>query len=371
MAKKVKKAAIVTLRGYYNYGNLLQNYALDRVLRNYIDSVATVDIFPLEYKKERKKIKIKRYFKLVFKPKTFLKILSNRIKKILTSKKRKIYRAKREEIFRDFFEKHLKEIKLTDDVKREYDYFVAGSDQIWGIPDKSHYFLDFCDISKRIVYAASFGASFISDEKKDIYRNNIKDIPHISVRETAGAKIVKELINREVPVLIDPTLMLDKEDWLKISTPSGKKPRDKYMLCYFLGKEAKRLRKECEIFAKNENLKIVDLYNIKIPDYYVNGPAEFIDFIKDAEIIFTNSYHGAIFSIIFEKPFVLAGREGMNSRIDTLTTIFDLKGRLWDNVKEKQNYYSCSYEHVKPILEAERKKAYDYLEKALEINENQ
>ena len=106
---------------------------------------------------------------------------------------------------------------------------------------------------------------------------------------------------------------------------------------------------------------------------YSEGPSEFLDYIASCELFLTDSFHGAIFSILFNKPFVVFDRIGnmpsMSSRIETLLSKFKLEHRKWERVMETGNYFEVDFSHVKPILEKERKKAYEYLKNALKIKD--
>jgi hypothetical protein len=114
-------------------------------------------------------------------------------------------------------------IPVESEVDNHYDAFVAGSDQIWhpvwgeGLFDK--YFLSFAAPGKRIAYAASFGVPHIPEERMKLFTEYLKGMDYISVREQSGARIVKQLIGKDVPVLVDPTLLLSRDEWQRIEHP--------------------------------------------------------------------------------------------------------------------------------------------------------
>jgi hypothetical protein len=206
------------------------------------------------------------------------------------------------------------------------------------------------------------------------YKRWLSDMAYISVREDAGAKIVKELTGREAPILADPTLMLTKKKWLSISNPAQHKPNKPYLLTYFLGEVSKENRSNINQIASINSLEIVNMADINDEDRYSADPSEFIDYVYSAEILLTDSFHGAIFSIILEKPFIVFNRLGkhpsMNSRVDTLLSKFKLEDRKWENIKNSHDYFKIDYSHVPPILEVEQKQAISYLKKALDIDDD-
>ena len=172
--------------------------------------------------------------------------------------------------------------------------------------------------------------------------------------------------------MADPTLLLTKEKWLSIAKEASNKPKDKYLLTYFLGGIPTQYKKEIKKTAKENNLEIINLGDIKEKDTYQTGPSEFIDYINNCSVMFTDSFHGTVFSILFEKPFVVFQRKGgtsMYSRIDTLLNKFKLNSRKVENISWDDDLFSVDFSHVPQILEAERKKSLDYLKDALEIKD--
>lgn len=253
-------------------------------------------------------------------------------------------------------------------------YFVIGSDQVWnpyyryGSPID---FLTFAPKYKRIAYAPSFGISSIPDEYIEDYKLWLSEMDSLSVREEVGAKIIKKLTGKDSIVLVDPTIMLSKEKWLSVSKSSVNKPQNKYLLTYFLGEVSQKKRKRIRKIASDNKLEIVNLAYIKDKDRYATDPGEFIDYINSATVFLTDSFHGAVFSILMEKPFIIFERDekipSMNSRIDTLLSTFNLKSRKWENILGNDDIFNVDYSHVTPILEFERNKALNYLKEALHI----
>lgn len=177
----------------------------------------------------------------------------------------------------------------------QYDAFICGSDQVWNpiYQDVSKIrFLTFAKPNKRIALAPSFGVAEIPESRKKIYTEWLQGIDFLSVREESGAKIIKELVGRKVPVLIDPTLMLKVEEWDQIANKPVGFDKKLYLLTYFLGNKTKTYEKEIKKLAYEKNLQIVDLSEISKFEYYTYGPAEFLWLVKNAEYICTDSFQG-------------------------------------------------------------------------------
>lgn len=377
----MKKVAILTLNGYFNYGNRLQNYALQEVIKSLNFEVETVINDTKKHRQSTNKLnafkKIQRAKEMNIK-KIYLK-LNNKIENFLYKNK---LNQQRTQIFKDFSLSNIAETNysifednIPDGFSEKFDFFVTGSDQVWN-PNlrkgSSIDFLTFALPEKRIAYSPSFGVSQIPQPYIDKYSLWLSEMEHLSVREEAGAEIIKELTSRDVPVLVDPTMLLTKEKWLSISKVPSHKPMKRYLLTYYLGEISKDRKKMLKKISKENDLDIVNLAQIndKIP--YLSGPSEFIDYIKDASVFCTDSFHGVVFSILLDTPFIVFNREGnspsMNSRIETLLKKFKLESRSIEYIKNNEQIFDIDYSHTVPILEVERKKALDYLEKALGVD---
>ena len=272
--------------------------------------------------------------------------------------------------------KSLADYCIKDDLNDRYDFFIVGSDQVWNPHwvNSSDVFLEFANSDKRIVYSASFGISELPKNKEAGFKKGLEGMKHISVREHAGAEIVKKLTGREVPVLLDPTLTLTKNQWNKIVSRPAWYKDEKYILVFFLSMLPELVRNEIEHIAKENNLKIVDLMDEANIDYYTSTPEEFLYLIKNAELVYTDSFHCTVFSILFNTAFVNCSREnmGMNmdSRMATLLGLFNLQHRKTDKRKNYivENPLELKYPDVEAILEPEREKSRKFLLNALGLN---
>lgn len=355
------KIGIVTIIDYTNYGNRLQNYAVHHLLQSKFGcravTLASYDKKACYNGNYIVWIKDQIVRRMCFFPRAIEKRygpnmtrwanFQNWSKKIPT---KKYYKRK----------------CLPKNLNDKFDYFFVGSDQVWNYhfssPRFNDFFLRSADSKKKVSISASFGISEVPEEWKKIYFDGLKDFSYISVREDAGQNIVKELLGRDVPVLIDPVMMLSKEDWLKVS----KKPRvdcsKPYILKYYLGDE--REEDKIDVWARKNGYEVYELLNDKIPELYSAGPGEFISLISNAAMICSDSFHCIAFSIIFSKPFIVYERQGkddyMLSRLDTILKKFGLQNR-WKHALTEDQYLTCDYEPVQRLLQMEQKKFQDYI----------
>lgn len=354
-----KQYGIITIVGNGNYGNRLQNYALCYALKK-LDSEA--DIHTIWYNSWNKTIKDIFKKRLIFlKGKGEKKRYNNfsKFTNIYTNPTNKEY----------FVNSNL------DELKNKFDKIIIGSDQIWNytfFQEKFGYyeFAQFEEKSKCFSYSASFGLSSIPDEMKKTYQKGLYNLSHISVREEAGAKLVKEITGDNAEVVLDPTMLLTLDEWVSIELQPDFQIPEKYILTYFLGDKKEQQNKEINQLANDYNLKIINLNDKEQLNVYCCGPREFIYLFHNAEIIFTDSFHACVFSILFQKPFYVYNRytEGMvnmNSRLDTLLGKFDLLNQKIESLNNITNVFEINYDHTIDTLAIEREKSYHFLLNAL------
>lgn len=375
------KIGIITITDYTNYGNRLQNYATQEVLRTMGHEVETIPNYldrNILKKEQMNKIKNMTLNTLIIKFGNIIrrKIYRTSKEKSLLVKSLAFKQFSKEKIFEAPFTITSENISL--DIANQYDFFIVGSDQVWN-PNfrkgSSIDFLTFAPRNKRISFSASFGVSKLPEKYIENYSAWLTDMAHISVREDAGAEIVKELTGREVPVLVDPTLMITKEQWLSISKLAIHKPKKPYLLTYFLGEVSPEVRDQINSIAKENKLEIIRMADFEDEKRYVADPAEFLHYIYSAEIFLTDSFHGAVFSILFEKPFIIFDRisktPSMNSRINTLLEKFQLLDRQSQNLNNSDDIFNIDFSHVSSILDFERKRTLDYLKNALDFKDEE
>lgn len=369
----MRKAAIITLNGYFNYGNRLQNYALQEVIKQLGFEVETILHHELPHVNNETKIfnNVKRLARNL-NPFSLKRKISN---KMLSNKKKYAIKYRIPE-FKKFTEKYIKETNFTissdnipDNLANKYEYFVVGSDQVWNpfyqkreniLPAIEY--LTFAPKEKRLSYAASFGITSIPEKFIPRVRNGLMGMKSILVREHAGIEIVKKLTGRKAHVVLDPTMLLTKEKWLSIAKPHNKKPRSKYLLTYFLGKISKESASFINQVAEEYDLEVIHLENYEDIELFKADPSHFIDFINSASIFLTDSFHGVAFSIVLETPFIVFEREengpSMYSRIETLLQTFDLENRQYIRIKKRPlEWMAIDFTKAKEILNEERRKS--------------
>lgn len=248
-----------------------------------------------------------------------------------------------------------------------YDFFVAGSDQVWSpySPDaNSTMFLAFAPREKRIAFSPSLAAPTIPEEKRELFYGYLNGFDRLSVREQKSADLIRDLYGLKADVLIDPTLMFDGSWWEKYEKiPAGGLP-DNYVLTYFLGSAAyeDRVNEICNELGCAR----VDLLGDK--RYYAFGPAEFLYAIHHAKLVATDSYHGSIFSILFDRPLVYCPRESsgpdMSSRFDTLASNLGISFQKRSIMfVRSSDVLDADYSGAFSKLADQRNKVVDYFEK--------
>ena len=358
---------IVTIMDYTNYGNRLQNYAVSHALKIRfgcdVVSLAAINEKPFYNGRYIPWLKDQIAKKCCILPEFAEKKWGPNITRWANFRNwsRKYIPT------RNFYEHAC----LPESLNDEFDMFFAGSDQIWNYHFSAgrfnDYFLKFAENRKKAAISGSFGVEEIPEEWKQTYIDGLSDFAHISVREDAGARIIKDLLGREVPVLIDPVMLLSREEWIRVA----KKPRvdisKPYILKYYLGDESEE--EKIDHWAKENGYEVYELLNDKIPELYSAGPGEFISLIANAALVASDSFHCIAFSIIFRKPFVVYARLGsgnyMTSRLDTLLGKFGFQG-CWKHLLKPEAYLNCDYSYVDDLIAAEQEKALAYIQTVLD-----
>lgn len=337
---------IVTISDHYNHGNRLQNYAMQYLLENDGHTVTTYGMFPR---------RVLGYVLPLALNLPFIPIFA---------------RMRR---FKKFTAKHYHNVRIEfyskkklDGLNAKHDAFIAGSDQVWN-PTYMHkpyaYFLQFADGYKRIAYAPSFGVTKFSPKWQERFKKALPEFESLSVRENEGAKFIKEWTGIDCPVVLDPTLLLTRDEWLKFSDCPRHMPKEKYMLTYFLMAK-KEYKQETKRIAKQYGLKMVEISNF-FGKYYTVNPSEFLYLMEHASIICTNSFHGHALSVALQKPFVsFSSVSHMTSRITTLLKLVGLENRNYKKINP-EDYFELDYTKANKILAEKREKDLNYLKTAL------
>lgn len=256
---------------------------------------------------------------------------------------------------------------------------IAGSDQVWnpeitdGLSDV--YTLNFGnDNIKRISYAASVGNEKNIQKYKEEYKKKLSRLDRISVREESAKKELEKILpGKKIEVVLDPTLLLKKEEW-ESKINNIKSEKEKYILAYYVDEDKNFVNITNEL-SKTTGLKVIHfdkrnrgLKNV-LRSAYTDGPLEFIKLIKNAEYIVATSFHATVFSIIFNKKFWIVPHKTTGSRVTDLLKKLGISNRAINSIdefKEKDYNEEIDYEKVNKLLEKERQKSIDWLMDAIE-----
>lgn len=369
-----KKIAIMTWLYNGNYGTVLQAYALHTFVKN-----AGYDVENINYKSSLK-TKLKNWIVNKNSPALFVGKFKEKF-----SKTDSVANEKRNENFSDFLKSNIKLTELAsspDELLKfgnNYDAFICGSDQIWSpYLMNPPYFLSFVpDKKPKIAYAPSFGVTSTSAKKEKMICDFVKRFDYVSIREKQGSDFLKRITGRDYPVMVDPTMLLERKDWEKCI--GDRIEKEKYIFCYMLTYNQKYVNAVKEYADKNK-LKVIlikkdiGFENTGFTIVEDAGPQQWLNYIKYAENVFTDSFHGAIFSIIYHKELVLFKRfsdksgASQNSRIYTLTEMLSIKDRIVDEASLDKigNMSAVDFEKTDCIMQTNAKKSGDWLLDALE-----
>lgn len=377
------KTGIITQPLHTNYGGLLQNYALQKTLRDCGHEVYTIN-----------KRKLRECRKPVIK--TLLKDCARIIARRLLNKATSMTSGEIATIQRPcqkFVDNNITTTKkyhndkeLTEIVNRhKFEAYVVGSDQVWRPRYSANIyndFLDFCQAEnniKRIAYAASFGVDEweFTPRETTVCSRLAQLFDAISVREESGIELCRKHLKTEAQQVIDPTMLLSKETYMELAQQAGEEKSSGELFCYILDGndsithtidllEERLSMKSFQVTPKKKSRILKK--NDRIEDYIIPAPTKWIQAFNDAKIVFTDSFHGCVFSIIFNKPFwVIGNNERGNTRFHSLLTKFNLKERLID-IKEIESTdlnTPIDWERVNTIKEEWKRESLNFIKKYL------
>lgn len=372
------KIGIVTIIDYRNYGNRLQNYAVQKILeKKNIETETILNDFYKDSKYENKSI----LNNLIH----CLKVMIWNVWSVFTKNPHELSYVKKsdkllkERIYNNiaFSEKYINETGylvrggITYKHKMNtFDFLVVGSDQVWNPKmnfGSGFFFLQNIPEEKRIAFSASCGLDRIPEKYEEQWIKYLNGMRHISVRETSAANYIKSVCEKDVEVLLDPTMLVDRKVWDEMILSNSEK-RKSYLLTYILGDdESNTFIREV---ASKKGLQLIQLNDRTASDLFTVGADKFVSLIANAEMIITDSFHACVFSILYEKEFFVIHRKGdiddIFSRVDNLLNIFDLQDRVIDSMSiDKLIAKPLSHENIENVLIREKNKAEKFLEKAL------
>lgn len=378
----MKKTGIITILNVNNYGAELQAFALHHKLK--LMGFNNEIINYLYYKNPDFKLEklsrpqIKTTFKNKLKDTVLYwldKYAAYRYPKIAKRRKQR---------FNDFHQKYTQLSKKYRsyselyNTEHNYENFIVGSDQVWNPNTGTNiapYFLTFApEKSNKISYASSFGVGTIDVKFYEQYKEWLNNLTHISTRESDGVSIIKKITGKVAAHVVDPTLLLTKSEWENIMVPYESK--EPYIL-FFIFKKNKYAEELAYKIQKLTGYKIIRVCKNEMPlepdDKMFNirdfGPLEFLGLYSKASFVLTTSFHGSVFSLIFEKPFytITPSSKNNNSRQEGLMNLVSLQDRL---LKEGSNVdltkmNDIDFKAVKESLDIEINKSINYIKNSL------
>lgn len=367
-----KKIDIITLHRIVNYGSVLQAYATQHIFEKEGYKVEFIDYYPerMHMSGMLKRIKNK----------------SNKLKKSLIF--RTIARIvmfpsyiQRFHVFKKFIKNNLNMTEKTYLTEQQIkdnppvaDLYCTGSDQVWntGWNEKiDHpFFLDFETNGKKCFsYAASFGKNKLEDWEKEETKKLLSKYSYLSMREVSGVEIAKDLGYKKAINVLDPTLLLNKDDWSKLI--SNKYENQNYIFVYNLNRN-KKIDRYVEKLAKEKNLKIYYV-SYALHEFYKKGKmkcnvniGDFLSLIKNAKYVVTDSFHATAFSINFNTQFMIVFPDKYSTRVKNILEITNLESRIVDN---PEDIYladkKIDFANANRVLEGQRSIANNYISEVL------
>ena len=360
------KVAIITLHRVYNYGSALQAYATQTVFERAGYEAQVIDYITAQRTKKQ-----------------IMKNAAAGSNKGMSSTAYKFFKLfsvmLKEMTFGRFVEKNLhltKQYITAEDLEQDppkADIYVTGSDQTWNSQynegvDRG-FFLAFAPKDKmKISFVSSFGKEHLNEDEVKETRPYISEYKKLSVREDSALSVLHQIGRDDGVQLIDPTLQLTREEWLKLASP--RLVKEPYLILMLLYNEDNHATEYARKIADKKGLKLVKIsWEMKKPPmvdklFTHRSPADFLSLFANADFVVTNSFHGLAFSINLEREFIVVPRNEFNSRIESLLTLTGLQKRLvsTSEMAMVESDETINYRNVNERLNIERKRAKEYIE---------
>ncbi len=366
------KVGVVTFHNAHNYGASLQTWALQKVLKNLGTKPCVIHYHP------------QIIDRLYVAPKQ--DTLKKKMKYILKKKYRKRVKAQVEKNrkYQEFIKNSFQltgDYKTYDELKNAklgMDAYITGSDQVWNSDHTDGfdpaYLLDFAeDSAKKISYAASVGREYIFPQYQDQFRESLKSYTSISVREASAQPAIESLTDKPVEVVLDPTLLLDRNDYEELKKP-GLFKGQRYIFVYMMesNKEMVRFANRLSVAI---GLPIIQrkpspIFRNELGSYYTDTAAEFLSEIENAEYVLTNSFHATVFSLIYEKPFISMLHSSTGARTSDLLKSVGLESHIVYNTENFHDIHQFDIEdkdELRRRIHDLQKTSYDFLHRALGV----
>ena len=367
----MKSIGIITIHKINNYGSVFQAYALQKVCEDLEFNVEIIDYnYPNAFHVPNKYAEVvdsqpnePRWIKLLY----ALDLLKQHrgIRNFVSQYEHLSLRQ------------YNHPVELMNDVPH-YDVYITGSDQLWnprhcnGDPAFMLHFAP--DNALKISYAASIGTNSIPEDLQPQYKELLGRYVHIAVRENSGVEVVKKVVDKDATVVLDPTLLLNRQQWNQIADPK-RQFKKKYILCYFLNYTFNAfpyVEQLAEYMQKQTGYEIVRVarpphrLGLSHTHYRIGAsPEEFLALIRDAEMVLTTSFHGTAFAVNYGKPVLsivkdrndgdsrqvsLMDNLGLYDKVLSITDEFPSKEQLYYNVEEEQKRLETLRQESKQYL---------------------
>lgn len=366
------KVGVVTFHNAHNYGASLQTWALQKVLKKMGTEPCVIHYHPdiidrlyVAPKQDTVKKKLRYLLKKKYR---------NRVKM-------QVYKNQK---YRSFIQDNLQllgDYKTYDELSQanlKLDAYITGSDQVWNSDHTDGfdpaYLLDFAKPgAKKISYAASVGREYIFPQYREQFVNSLRSYTSISVREASCQPAIAALTEHPVDVVLDPTLLLEREDYEELKKP-GLFEGQRYILVYMM-----EANKELVQFANRLSVAIgipiiqrkpPTIFRNELGSYYTDTAAEFLSEIEHAEYVLTNSFHATVFSLIYEKPFISMLHTSTGARTSDLLKSVGMESHI---VYDTSDFHDIHQFDIKNKIELRKrihelqKTSYEFLHRALDL----
>ena len=354
------KVGILTFHNAHNYGASLQAYALKMCIQQMGHDVTIVNYRNPKIEGQYPKKLRPKFTKEILNPKNWKQFVYDTIRGIYGQNAwNRQWKAFDQFITEELLDNDRQLIGEDGFECLHKDAYILGSDQIWSsfLTGKLDpvYFGEFKKKERIISYAASLANGKIAESEEAAFVKLLKNVDTISVREEKLADQLRQLTGREVSTVVDPTLLLKAADYEKIMTTERKLPDGK------LSTEEK--------YARKLGLQLIELHYYHMPEnskanqFADFGPADFLAYIKNAEIVITNSFHGTVFSIIYRRPFYSVYKK--NGRVDNLLQFLQISEKHVSSAEEIDEITEIDYEDVHKRLAEYRESSLQFLRENL------
>jgi hypothetical protein len=375
--KKQRTIGIITFHRADNFGAVLQSMCLRKKVAELVpnDQVCVIDYRNRYLEEPYKKFVLRYKASSLYKYIEFW--IKGKMKYVLKYKDISRRRAKFDDFRRDF-------LNMTDSyadnqmslLADKFDIAITGSDQVWnskitGTSDDKAYTLDFMQNGKKVSYAASAGSSKMIGEGT---LTRIGKLDSISVREAELKDFLCKKLGVPVRIDIDPVFLLKADEWENL-LPRKRTVKQKYVFAYCVTDKSKEVAKIANEIAKDIDAKIIyvnyaEKYGSRGECHYAIGPMEFVDLLKNAEVVVASSFHGTAFSLIFNKQFVAVPGSKVGGRVVNVLQTVGLENRMFNSYEEykAREKEDVNFDNANKVLEAMRKESIDYLKGIISNN---